>query len=604
MSKRSILSVPLFVMFMLGPVISADRVLERREILGILESLTARPYKTWIAAGTIAGELEEYRAPKLSTATDIVSVINQRESEYLANPDKLERVGYLQAMRLAAIPFNTRYELLNEYTMRSSESVTYDGRRFYWDVRINTRNDSVRPDASLAGNDMTDEFDTMHNTSRTFVWDGFTYKLYTPSANHLFEDAADTLPHPVNGPLTAGIIPWGYGRFTYEGLSSQQIEGIEISIDRQSQIALTVRDNSGSTLELILDPALNYAVLSSVSSGRGDSVSSRFYSNFQEVAGRWVPRAIVLERHDATSQRLLMRDIWTITRIDTAVPSAGAFDVRVKDGTNVEYTSPVGIRSVMYQHSAGTDMQALLAEKLHFEANRGTRPQNCATAALKYAFSQLGMSVASDALVGLITEAHQGSNLQIMKRFVDKRGAHCRAIKTDIASLVTTARSADCQIILYLPGNQHFIVLDSPDRDNFRIVDLASRRFYYQAQRDVLERDWSTGVALLLSRDVLVGEFRDLDDEEMGAIAGAAEGMSCTDQVRWYSELLCNDFGGICSGWAGFTWPRWRCETGQPGDSCSHIQHCEYTISPCVMEDLIDCGVTGNWSYGWIEACR
>ncbi len=592
-------------MFMLNSAISADRVLERREILGIFEQLTAQPRKTWISAGTIAGELEAYRASKLREGTDVSSVIAQRVSEYQVKPDKVERADFLQAMRLAAIPFNTRYELLNEYTMRSSETVKYDGRRFHWDIQVRSRNDSVRPDASLAGNVMTDAYDQVHNVNRIFAWDGFSYTLYTPAANHAYVDAANTMPRAVNGPLTAGIIPWGQGRYAYDRLVAQQVEGLEITVNGRTWISLTLHDSDGSTTVVELDPALKYAVLSCTVRGRGTSVSSRFYADFQGVGRHWVPRTIVLESRDAASQRLLERDVWTITRIDPTPPLVNAFDARIKDGTNVEYASPVSNRAVLYQHSAEKDTQALLAQKLRFEANRGIHTQNCATAAIKYAFSQLDVPVSSGMLAGLVTDVHKGSNLRIMKRFADERGLHCRAIRADMDTLENMSQLDDCQMILYLPGKRHFVVLDSIDTDGIRIVDMTNQRFYYRTGKGLLGTDWSTGVALLLSHSEIVGGFKEIADPALSAITGAAEGESCTNLLQMDEDYLCTEMFGECSGYYVMVYQRWGCEPSQSGTgSCTEGLYLRYSASACINAENYGCDVDGDWFHGLIEACE
>ena len=58
-------------------------------------------------------------------------------------------------MKLDAIPFNVRYKLSNEWAMSSHVTVKYDNGRFYWEINVDSRSDSVKPDASLAGNYMT-----------------------------------------------------------------------------------------------------------------------------------------------------------------------------------------------------------------------------------------------------------------------------------------------------------------------------------------------------------------------------------------------------------------------------------------------------------------
>jgi len=130
----------------------ADRELDRTEILQIFQQLTSQPRKTWISAGTIEATREEYKAPKTTDRNEINNQINQSVQEYQSSLDKRELTENLQKMKLDAIPFNVRYRLSNEYTMNSTVTVRYDGNRFYWEINVDSRNDSVKPGKDLAGN--------------------------------------------------------------------------------------------------------------------------------------------------------------------------------------------------------------------------------------------------------------------------------------------------------------------------------------------------------------------------------------------------------------------------------------------------------------------
>ena len=155
-AKHTMLAV--FLLLSVGHCAFADRPLERAEILQILQEVTGQPRKTWIPAGTIEATHEEYKAPQTTDPNEINGQIAEKVQEYQANPNKRERAETLQKMRLDAIPFNIRYRLSNEYTMSSTSVVRFDGARFYWEINVDSRTDSVKPGKDLAGNFMTEQF--------------------------------------------------------------------------------------------------------------------------------------------------------------------------------------------------------------------------------------------------------------------------------------------------------------------------------------------------------------------------------------------------------------------------------------------------------------
>ena len=177
----------------------ADRPLDRGEILQIFEKLTNQPRNTWISAGTIEASHEEYRAPNPSDIAEINRQIAQQIQDYQGNPNKLELTQELQKMRLDAIPFNVRSRLSNVYTMNSNVEVRYDGDRFYWEINVNSRTDSVRPDSSLAGNFMTEHFDLGWNASSISAWDGDKYTMYSVSGNHAVIDTTRSIKRSIQG---------------------------------------------------------------------------------------------------------------------------------------------------------------------------------------------------------------------------------------------------------------------------------------------------------------------------------------------------------------------------------------------------------------------
>jgi hypothetical protein len=232
----------------------ADRQLDRAETLQIFQQLTSQPKKTWIPAGSIEATHEEYRAPKTTDSIEVNNQVSQKIAEYQNNPNKRELTENLQKMKLDAIPFNLRYELSNEYMMSSVVTVRFDGDRFYWEINVNSRTDSVKPGKDLTDNFMTEQFNLDWNARRIFAWDGEKYTTYFLPGNHAIVDSMDSTPHVVNGPLTAGFIPWGYGFYSYDNLAAIDSSAVEKYIDGHTQIHLTLNNSDGMEMTFVMDP--------------------------------------------------------------------------------------------------------------------------------------------------------------------------------------------------------------------------------------------------------------------------------------------------------------------------------------------------------------
>ena len=166
MLKRTFIMV---IFLVLCTSASAERQLDRAEILEIFAALTQTPRNSWISVGTIEATHEEYRAARTTDANEITNAINQQVQAYQNEQNKRELTDELQQMKLEAIPFNVRYRLANEYTMDSTVLVRVDGDKFYWQIDVNSRSDSVGPAVDLAGNYMTEEFNLDWNEKRVFV---------------------------------------------------------------------------------------------------------------------------------------------------------------------------------------------------------------------------------------------------------------------------------------------------------------------------------------------------------------------------------------------------------------------------------------------------
>jgi hypothetical protein len=578
----------------------ADRPLEKAEILQIFEKLTSQLRKTWIPAGTIQAEREEYRAPKATDLSDIKGRIRKKITEYQSKLNKRELTENIQKMKLDAIPFNVRYELSNEYTMSSTVTVKFDGDRFYWEINVDSRKDLVKPGRELEGNFMTDQFDLDWNARRIFAWDGEKYTTYFLPGNQAIVDTTGRTPHFVNGPLTAGIIPWGYGYYNYENLTAADSSAVEKYVDGRTQVHLTLNNPDGSEMLFVMDPAKDYAVLSCLINGRGNKVVSNQYSGYQLVSGNWVPAILLLEQYEAGSNRLLARDLWNITSIDTDVPESYDFDVSYETDALIEYFSSVSEKSALYRHSDTINTDQLLADRLAFAVNEGSLSQNCATAALKYAISQLGKEVTDQQLARLVSGWSRQTNLYSMKRFVQQMGLYCRIVKTDIQTLKGLD---DCEAILYIPGKKHFVVLEAIDDKYVWSVDLASRKFYYRTDIDFFGMDWTEGVALLVSKSPIKGEYAEINENELANITGAS-GYQCNILRQEDDVVFCEYVAGECGGNYIEFKERWGCGPDDSG-SCSQSKMVRYTRTPCIedIQNPYGCKTIDEWISYYMRAC-
>ena len=591
--------ISLVIATVISGAVWADRPLEKPEISQILQTLTSRTMKTWISSGTISATHEEYRAPKTTDTGEISDRINQAIAEHQNEAINTDLSADIRKMKLDAIPFNVRYELSNEYTMKANETVKYDGSRFSWEINVDSRTDSVRPGAELAGNDMTNEFDLADNGQRAFVWNGYQYTLYSRSRNSAFVDAGNKLPRAVNGPLTAGLIPWGYGPYTYGNLASLESSAVEKQLNGQTQIHLTLDKPDGSRMLFVLDADKNYAVISHATEGWYRTVS-RQYGSYQSVAGGLVPTTITIEEYDAATNRLLARDSWYITSVSSGAPLIGDFTLSYQEGAQVEYDSPVLGETSIYRHSSRLDTELLLAERLSFATSQDGRTKNCATAALGYAALRLGRKIPDSQLAQLVDGRTGQTSLLAMKEFVHRQGLYCRAVRTDTETLKTLT---DCQVILHIPHKNHFVLLGDIDSESIWTIDIAGRKFCYRADVSFLGMDWTDGTALLISDAPITGAFDDIDDSGLVNITGRA-GYTCTSLLQESAVSFCYWSGYYCPNSSYQYYPeRWGCEEAESG-MCWDDRKLALAECQCRPNEYeTDCETYGAWSFNFMTAC-
>ncbi|MDO8302695.1 MAG: cysteine peptidase family C39 domain-containing protein, partial [Sedimentisphaerales bacterium] len=512
--KTKIFVSGMVALWLANAVCFAEGQLDRSDVLNILQTLTAEPHKTWIPVGTIVATHEESKAAATKDPNEIEANITAAVREFQSGSEQTMLSDDDRKMQLDAIPFNVRYKLANEYTMTSNVVVRFDGERFYWKTDIQSRTDSVKPDLDLAGNFMTDQFDLNGNRGRIFAWDGETYSTYAlPVNNAIVKEAAKVnVPRVVNGPLTAGFIPWGFGNYSYEKLSSAASSAAETSIGCQKQIQLTLTHPNGSLMAFTIDPDKNYAVLSHSVTKTDGSIAVNTYGNFLHIGGRWIPTTIMLEQYKnfVAPQNLAASDLWNFTSVTTDALAEDSFKITYETDTLVEYYNTITAKPVMYRYSKnGVDTDSLLIDKLEVDA-AGSR-QNCAMAAMKYVAAKLGKTITNQQLASLPQNADGKTSLYALRQYAQGLGLFCRAVKADLQTLKGLT---GCQAILHIPGKDHYVVLGTIDDTYVRIIDLSSRKFFERFRTYEFGWEWSEGTTLLISDQPInvIGTAVDLDD--------------------------------------------------------------------------------------------
>lgn len=534
----------------------ADRQLNRTEILQIFKTLTDQPRRTWISGGTIRAAHHEYKSSE----------------------------GYI---------------------IDSTVTVKYDGDKFYWEINI----DSYIKQ-NHAGQSSQENIDMKWNKKRVFAWDGERHTMYFRPGNHAtVRESPSDFPVGINGPLTAGIVPWGHGVFTLENLSAAESSA---EVDGQEHVHLTVNMESGLKMVFVLDPAKDYALLSySLYFEAGSSIITT-YGDYESVLGKWIPTTITIDRYNNSkpSSELVSCDHWDLTSISPVIPQAASFRVPYETDALVEFYPLINKKALWYRHYSEVDTDSLLEKKLVIASAKDKQNQNCATVAMKYVSERLGKNVTDQELAGLVSEPNKSTDLYSLRQFARELDLHCLAVKTDISTLKNLK---DCQVILHLPSANHYVVFEYIDNEYVWVIDLDSNKFFYRTKLKDFGRVWSAGTALLISDKPLDVDPNNtpISDSELQKITGSTRDslsdFSCTDHIQEYNYLLCPfPIGGLCGG-RYWLWPnRWGCYPASEGNICTSQDDMPGNYSsPCINHTSIPNACdTSDWITKNIRACN
>lgn len=588
------ITIPIVCLFLVSNVL-ADTILNKDQIVDILKSLTQRQQKTWIESGAIAAEHTEYQWPLVSDEKQVQAEIEKELAAYASSTDKAETDKQLQQMKVDAIPFNVRYRLTNESTMVSDVVIKYDDGKFLWQIDVKSRTDTVKPSADLQSNEKTEDFKLFSNQKRIFAWDGQKYIRYFSPINHAIITAE---PSGVNGPLTAGLTMWGYDNYSLEKLSAATISGFEKQVDGKTLLEISIIN--GDIQETItLDPAKNYATLEKI------IVKEKYKTvttlqDYQLVAGSWCPKGIAIETTDITDNRLISRDIWQINSIDTKALADEDFNVQYETNSLIEdlrFGEPLQYNTPSPEGPSvnAVDIEKLIGDRLNIVATTENKP-NCAAIALKVASDRLGITGDFTNIANLIDNA-KTTNMLTLGKAAEKLGLYSLAVKVDITQL---SQMKDCQIILYLPKENHYVVFGGMDNRNIHLINLDSKKFYYSKSVEQFAQDWQ-GTAMIVSKQNLKdADFALLGQNELEQIFGAATCSACNTTIQSSTDIPCVLIGSYCTTHR-ITYARLGCGPAQSG-SCSTS-----TMIGGIQESCTNnggsCTGNGNWTSYYISAC-
>lgn len=560
MQRKQLLSAVIVALALCGRS-AGQRTLDRAEVLDLFRVLTDEPRDTWIASG----------------------VIHARHLEYRAAADQI---------------------------LESDVTIRYDGDRFYWEVNIDSDNGGPASGRGPSRGGV----DVSWNRNRLFVWDGQKYTLYFKPGNQaiVYEDTS-RVPIVVNGPLTAGLIPWGYGTFTYEALSGAQVSAIETQRDGRTVTELTVSGLAGTAvlqMTFLLDREKDYAVLASTVRNEGRSIVVGTCDGYRLVGGRWVPATVEVERYDdgRTPAQRLSFDRWDLTSVSTQITEAAPFEAGLAPDARVEEYTKLSEKPLAYYRRPQADTEALRRMRLEIIAAGKTSSVNCAAVTTRYVLSRAGKEMTQQEAASLAPKDGTGASLHAIKAVLAGAGLNCRAVRTNIDAL---RKVKDCLVILHLPARKHFIVLDHIDDRRVWLIDLDHNRFYYPRDIDSFSLDWPDGTALLVSQQS-PGAAEGLDvipETELKQMVGADSfgTYSCSQLIQDYHVVYCSPGIGVpCEGRYQVYEPRYACELDAAGGSCDGQALIGSMYMDCIENPFSpgDCTTTGDWIVRYMHACR
>jgi hypothetical protein len=596
MVMRSLITLSIATVLILSISLLGQETLSQSEVSDILDQLIQQQRTRWIQTGTMEVRHTEYRAPILTDPAAIEAKIEQALADFESDPDGIIKTEELQAQTREAIPFNMRYEYANETTTTTSELVKVDQDRHSQDITIESRIESVTKPSSLAYNEMTNDMDLSGNQRRIFAWDGQNYTLYNLPINIAIVDASNRFDQAGIASLKAGLIPWGRGMFSKDNLMDAQVSW---EASRNGELFISFVWDLGIEFMITLNAKRSFAPISYSLVRPDGSIQTAELSEYRQINRSWIPHEILTERYEAGYQRLLGYDLWEIIDISTLKPRPNEFSAEYHEKASISHYSPLSNEPLRYHHNSRVDTQALLSRRLNAQGSAHSHPQNCATLSIAYAAEKLGKSIPDEQLSDIVDASGYTTLLQ-MKSLAQSLGLSAEVVKTDIPGLT---QYAEAQVILHLPGKNHFVILDHVDSENVWCIDLFRNRFYYSIHFGPFGATWSEGTALIISNNPISVPKSDTVIPDAGARAIAGRGGiigTCTKVLQSSSTHYCPM---DCIGKFYHFFKVMGCEDAPTGSCDPNTRILSRLSTNCIADIIGDCLAT-TWIYGYMWGCE
>ena len=540
----------LLVAFCFCDYLFASRRLDHSEILSILKTLTDSPMDCWISHGQIKGTHNEY-----SSSDNCI--------------------------------------------VESTEFIDVDGDKFYWEINF-------LPEQTTGNISAEKTSDILGNAKRMFVWDGQRYSMYFETTNNaIVTEDTSQIPINVSGILKAGVIPWGYGKYTFENLSQCELSAIE---NYKNQIVLSIKN--AYEMELILNPADLYSVERYQLILKSGVKLVYKYSDFSLVGDKYIPSNIIIEKYDKnnTTNDLLSRDHWQISEITLSDAKQNTYTVPYKNNAYIDfYPSEVKTR-LSYNYSKTTDTELLLQKKLEMISTANSSSGNCATHAVKQVFSAFDKEVGT-ARITTIIENQGETSLYRIRNFIRESGLQCTAINIDFNALNVLQ---NCEVILYLSESKHYVVLDKINSKYAWLIDYESDKFYYRMPLRDFSLLWPDRLALIISDDMgSLPSGQEISDDQAKSIIGASgrgiPNYSCTDLILEERTIQCpTQIDGDCNGRYWKYSNMYGCIEDETGGICIGSNKIGKVFCDCDIDqsNLDSCDLTYSWVKREIHACN
>ena len=192
-----------------------------------------------------------------------------------------------------------------------------------------------------------------------------------------------------------------------------------------------------------------------------------------------------------------------------------------------------------------------------------------------------------------------------MKQFAQNLGFYCQVVETDIQTLKNLS---NCQVILHIPGKNHFVLLDYIDSKYVWIINLSDSKFFYRTDIDFFGMDWTEGTALLVSNQPisLQQEIAEIPDAQLQNIIGGYEGYECIYPIQSFRFKIClyNEEENKCEKYFQIYLPCWGCWYAGTG-SCSYDYLVRMVQSECEKIPIQPhyCDITNEWEADYMLAC-